>query len=71
MTRDLKREREIAKACGPLKTWTPTAERRPPRGTARASLDWLRQMERERAELDAAANRVVEDYITEEFGSKL
>lgn len=58
MTRDLRREREIAKGCGPLKTWSPIAERRPARSTARQSLEWLRQTERERAELAAAAGRV-------------
>jgi hypothetical protein len=65
--RDLQRERAIAKALGPLKVWSPTPERRPARLTARDTLAWLRQAEREREELNNSPDADHSSDIGPEF----
>jgi hypothetical protein len=53
MKRDLKRERAIAKAAGPLSMWRPPPDRAPP-VRAREAREWLRRAEAELAELEAS-----------------
>jgi ribosomal protein S7 len=69
MGRDLRREREIAKAAGPLRMWTPKPELRPRRSKSVAA-QWLRQQALDQQEREAAAERVVE-VILDEFAKSV
>ena len=68
MQRDLKRERLIAKAAGPLTVWRRPPERRPPPVRARETRDWLRKAEAELHELEEAGDRLAGPDPGPEFG---
>lgn len=67
MQRDLRKEREIAKAVGPLVMWRAVPTRSIRRTHNRVAATWIRRKEAERRELAAAADLLL-GVDQKEFG---
>jgi hypothetical protein len=67
-SRDLKRERAIAKAAGPLRVWKPKAAQPYRRNSSRRAAEWLKAQARRAAERQKGAELAGGEGEEKEFG---